>query len=141
MSVSFITLKTKENFSQDLIIQKPPSGISLQGLIEIPGDKSISHRALILGSIADGETEIQGLLLGEDPYSTAACFQAMGAKISELNTISVRIKGIGLGNLQEPLDVLNVGNSGTTLRLILGLLAFGLLALKSTLSATSKKTF
>lgn len=123
MSVSFITLKTKENFSQDLIIQKPPSGISLQGLIEIPGDKSISHRALILGSIADGETEIQGLLLGEDPYSTAACFQAMGAKISELNTISVRIKGIGLGNLQEPLDVLNAGNSGTTLRLILGLLA------------------
>ncbi|CCH66814.1 5-Enolpyruvylshikimate-3-phosphate synthase [Richelia intracellularis HH01] len=123
MSLSFITLETKENFSQDLIIQKPPSGISLQGVIQIPGDKSISHRALILGSIAYGETEIQGLLLGEDPYSTASCFQAMGAKISELNTISVRIKGIGLGNLREPVDVLNAGNSGTTLRLILGLLA------------------
>ncbi|NRB08717.1 MAG: 3-phosphoshikimate 1-carboxyvinyltransferase [Richelia sp.] len=123
MSASVITLKTKENFSQDLIIQQPPSGVCLQGKIRIPGDKSISHRALMLGAIAHGETEIQGLLLGEDPCSTAACFQAMGANISELNPNSVRVTGIGLGNLQEPVDVLNAGNSGTTLRLMLGLLA------------------
>jgi 3-phosphoshikimate 1-carboxyvinyltransferase len=77
----------------------------------------------MLGAIAQGETEIQGLLLGEDPRSTASCFQAMGAQISELNTELVRVQGIGLGNLQEPVDVLNAGNSGTTLRLMLGLLA------------------
>ncbi|AFY46392.1 3-phosphoshikimate 1-carboxyvinyltransferase [Nostoc sp. PCC 7524] len=123
MSAAAITLETQTDLSQKLIIQSPSTGLSLQGRIQIPGDKSISHRALMLGAIAQGETEIQGLLLGEDPRSTASCFQAMGAEISELNTELVRVKGIGLGNLQEPVDVLNAGNSGTTLRLMLGLLA------------------
>jgi 3-phosphoshikimate 1-carboxyvinyltransferase len=123
MLASAITLETQEDLSHKLIIQTPAVGVSLQGRIQIPGDKSISHRALMLGAIAEGETEIQGLLLGEDPRSTASCFQAMGAEISPLNTELVRVKGIGLGNLQEPLDVLNAGNSGTTLRLMLGLLA------------------
>ncbi len=123
MSASVITVETKDNSSQNLIIQRPSSGLSLQGRIRVPGDKSISHRALMLGAIAQGETQIQGLLLGEDPRSTANCFQAMGAEISELNTELVHVKGIGLGNLQEPADVLNAGNSGTTLRLMLGLLA------------------
>lgn len=77
----------------------------------------------MLGAIATGETQIQGLLLGEDPRSTAACFQAMGATISELNTERVQVQGIGLGNLQEPSTVLDAGNSGTTMRLMLGLLA------------------
>jgi 3-phosphoshikimate 1-carboxyvinyltransferase len=77
----------------------------------------------MLGAIATGETIIQGLLLGEDPRSTANCFRAMGAEISELNTEQVIVKGTGLGNLQEPLDVLDAGNSGTTMRLMLGLLA------------------
>ncbi len=98
-------------------------GISLQGTVKIPGDKSISHRALMLGSIARGQTTIQGLLLGEDPRSTAACFRAMGATISELNETEVKVEGIGIGNLREPEAVLNAGNSGTTLRLMLGLLA------------------
>ncbi|MDZ7956352.1 MAG: 3-phosphoshikimate 1-carboxyvinyltransferase [Aulosira sp. DedQUE10] len=123
MSAAVITVETQKDLSQKLIIKRPPFGLSLQGRIRIPGDKSISHRALMLGAIAQGETEIQGLLLGEDPRSTASCFQAMGAEISELNTELVRVKGIGLGNLQEPVDVLNAGNSGTTLRLMLGLLA------------------
>lgn len=123
MLAAIITLQTQENASQNLIIQRPPSGLSLQGRISIPGDKSISHRALMLGAIAEGETEIQGLLLGEDPRSTAHCFRALGAEISELNTELVRVKGIGLGNFQEPVDVLNAGNSGTTIRLMLGLLA------------------
>lgn len=123
MSASVITVETKENVSQNLIIQRPASGLSLRGQIRVPGDKSISHRALMLGAIAQGETQIQGLLLGEDPCSTASCFQAMGAEISELNTEFVRVKGIGLGNLLEPLDVLNAGNSGTTLRLMLGLIS------------------
>lgn len=77
----------------------------------------------MLGAIADGETQIQGLLLGEDPHSTAACFRAMGAEISPLNTALVTVRGIGLGQLQEPTDVLYAGNSGTTMRLMLGLLA------------------
>jgi len=123
MSAAIITLETLENAAHNLIIQRPSSGISLHGRIRVPGDKSISHRALMLGAIADGETQIQGLLLGEDPRSTAACFQALGAEISPLNMRLVRVKGIGLGNLLEPADVLDAGNSGTTLRLMLGLLA------------------
>ncbi len=95
----------------------------LQGEIAIPGDKSISHRALMLGALAEGETTIRGLLLGEDPRSTAKCFQALGAEISALNSELVTVKGIGLGNLQEPMDVLDAGNSGTTLRLMSGVLA------------------
>jgi 3-phosphoshikimate 1-carboxyvinyltransferase len=106
-----------------LTIARPPEGLSLRGTIRIPGDKSISHRALMLGAIAEGETVVEGLLLGEDPRSTASCFQAMGAKISTLNSERVTIQGIGLGKLQEPTDILNAGNSGTTMRLMLGLLA------------------
>jgi 3-phosphoshikimate 1-carboxyvinyltransferase len=89
----------------------------------VPGDKSISHRALMLGSLAEGETIVRGLLLGEDPRSTAHCFKEMGAEISPLNSDRVIIKGIGLGNLKEPANVLDAGNSGTTLRLMLGILA------------------
>src|SRR4028118_1003277 len=122
MSTAVVTLNITEH-QHRLLIQSPPSGISLQGSLRVPGDKSISHRALMLGAIAQGETQIQGLLLGEDPRSTASCFRAMGAEISELNTELVTLKGIGLGQLQEPADVLNAGNSGTTLRLMLGLLA------------------
>ncbi|MBW4489305.1 MAG: 3-phosphoshikimate 1-carboxyvinyltransferase [Trichocoleus desertorum ATA4-8-CV12] len=122
MPAPIVTLTTTENQHQ-LTIAQPNSGLSLQGRVQIPGDKSISHRALMLGALAEGETQIQGLLLGEDPCSTASCFQAMGAEISELNTELVRVQGIGLGNLREPVDVLNAGNSGTTLRLMLGILA------------------
>ncbi|EKQ71203.1 3-phosphoshikimate 1-carboxyvinyltransferase [Leptolyngbyaceae cyanobacterium JSC-12] len=108
---------------QRLTITRPDAGFSLQGRIRVPGDKSISHRALMLGALADGETTIQGLLLGEDPRSTAACFRALGADISDLNSEAVRVRGTGLGKLLEPADVLNAGNSGTTLRLMLGILA------------------
>uniref|UniRef100_B8HMP2 3-phosphoshikimate 1-carboxyvinyltransferase n=1 Tax=Cyanothece sp. (strain PCC 7425 / ATCC 29141) TaxID=395961 RepID=B8HMP2_CYAP4 len=100
-----------------------PATISLRGTLSVPGDKSISHRALMLGALAEGETQIQGLLLGEDPRSTAACFRALGAEISALNSELVRVKGIGLGQLLEPEEVLDAGNSGTTLRLMLGILA------------------
>ncbi len=122
MSPSFVRLEITEK-QQDLSINRPASGLSLQGQLRVPGDKSISHRALMLGAIAQGETQIQGLLLGEDPRSTALCFRAMGAEISDLNTQLVRVQGIGLGKLKEPVDVLNAGNSGTTMRLMLGLLA------------------
>ena len=109
--------------SQDLIISSESGELALTGTISIPGDKSISHRALMLGAIAEGETIIEGLLLGEDPRSTAQCFRAMGATISELNTERVVVQGVGLGNLQEPVNILDAGNSGTTMRLMLGLLA------------------
>ncbi|MFN5514539.1 MAG: 3-phosphoshikimate 1-carboxyvinyltransferase [Cyanobacteriota bacterium] len=109
--------------TQRLSVTPPKEGLALRGRVRIPGDKSISHRALMLGAVAEGETVIRGLLLGEDPRSTARCFQALGAEISELNTEKVVVKGIGLGNLQEPGDILDAGNSGTTLRLMLGLLA------------------
>ena len=115
-----INLIQNEQQTQLVINQKPQS---LQGIISIPGDKSISHRALMLGAIASGETIIEGLLLGEDPRSTAKCFQAMGAKVSSLNTERVVVTGVGDGLLQEPMDVLDAGNSGTTMRLMLGLLA------------------
>ena len=120
---SIVSLQNSQDRSQKLVINPTPQGVAVKGSITIPGDKSISHRALMLGAIASGETIIEGLLLGEDPRSTAACFRAMGAEISELNPERVTVKGVGLGNLQEPEDVLDAGNSGTTMRLMLGLLA------------------
>lgn len=123
MSSSVLSTQTNQNSVQQLIITPPASGLSLQGSINVPGDKSISHRALMLGAIAMGETVIEGLLLGEDPLSTAKCFRALGAQISELNSELVTVRGIGLGKLKEPQQVLNCGNSGTTMRLMLGLLA------------------
>jgi 3-phosphoshikimate 1-carboxyvinyltransferase len=77
----------------------------------------------MLGAIAKGETTIEGLLLGEDPRSTARCFQALGAEISPLNEQRVRVRGVGVGQLIEPTDILDAGNSGTTMRLMLGILA------------------
>lgn len=122
MSTATITLQKAEHH-HSLTIQVPDIGLCLQGQVQVPGDKSISHRALMLGAIAQGETQIKGLLLGEDPCSTAACFRAMGAQISELNSEWVTVQGIGLGQLLEPTDVLDAGNSGTTMRLMLGILA------------------
>ncbi len=126
--MAFLRLITPDSTStphQTLEVDSSQGG-PFTGTITVPGDKSISHRALMLGAIAQGTTRIQGLLLGEDPRSTAACFSAMGAKVSCLDTAEtggwVTVEGTG-GQLQEPDDVLNVGNSGTTLRLMLGLLA------------------
>jgi 3-phosphoshikimate 1-carboxyvinyltransferase len=101
-----------------------PSGGRLQGRVRVPGDKSISHRALLFGAIADGTTRIDGLLPAEDPLSTAACLRAMGVEVSEIKAGQpVTVQGVGLDGFQEPNDVLNCGNSGTTMRLMLGLLA------------------
>ncbi|MEB3263076.1 MAG: 3-phosphoshikimate 1-carboxyvinyltransferase [Synechococcus sp.] len=101
-----------------------PAGGSLRGTVTVPGDKSISHRALLFGAIAEGETVIEGLLPAEDPLSTAACLRAMGVSVSPIEAGQpVRVQGVGLDGLQEPGDVLDCGNSGTTMRLMLGLLA------------------
>lgn len=123
MASTIVSIQDGTENSQQLSINPRDTGNAVTGSITIPGDKSISHRALMLGAIAEGETIIEGLLLGEDPRSTAACFRAMGAEISELNSQRVIVRGVGIGNLQEPEDVLDAGNSGTTMRLMLGLLA------------------
>lgn len=94
----------------------------LQGEIDIPGDKSISHRAVMFGALAEGETVITNFLPGADCRSTIDCFRRLGIEITETTT-EVRVNGGGLQGLQEPDDVLDVGNSGTTLRLISGILA------------------
>ncbi len=123
MQPSVVKINKIKDSGSSLVITTPNSGISVGGTVSIPGDKSISHRSLMLGAIAEGETVIEGLLLGEDPQSTARCFRQMGAKISPLNSQKVKVKGIGLDKLKEPRGVLNAGNSGTTMRLMLGLLA------------------
>lgn len=94
----------------------------LRGKLAIPGDKSISHRAIMFGALADGTTEITNFLQGADCLSTISCFQAMGVEI-ENKADKVLIHGVGLNGLKAPDQVLDVGNSGTTTRLISGILA------------------
>jgi 3-phosphoshikimate 1-carboxyvinyltransferase len=88
----------------------------------VPGDKSISHRALMLGAIADGETAVTGFLPGEDCKATLAALRAMGVQVDVLDRTSLRIKGAGLYGLTEPATILDMGNSGTAMRLFCGLL-------------------
>src|SRR5690242_14791800 len=95
----------------------------LAGSVTVPGDKSISHRALMFGALAVGRTEITGLLEGEDVLATAAALRAMGAGIERTADGIWRVDGVGVGGLGEPEDVLDLGNSGTSARLLLGMLA------------------
>ncbi|TFB08290.1 3-phosphoshikimate 1-carboxyvinyltransferase [Candidatus Atribacteria bacterium MT.SAG.1] len=95
----------------------------LKGNISVPGDKSISHRSLILGSIAQGETRIYNFLDSLDCLKTLECMQTLGAEIDLGKDNFIKIKGKGLYGLQEPKDMLDVGNSGTTIRLLTGLLS------------------
>ncbi|RII26855.1 MAG: 3-phosphoshikimate 1-carboxyvinyltransferase [Geobacter sp.] len=95
---------------------------TLQGEISVPGDKSISHRSIMLGSIARGETTVRGFLRGEDNISTLDAFRAMGVGVED-DGETLRIKGAGLHGLSEPADILDCGNSGTSMRLITGLLS------------------
>lgn len=96
---------------------------SLTGTITVPGDKSISHRSIILGSLASGVTDVNGFLEGEDCLATIRAFQAMGVKIDGPDCGKVRIHGVGKFGLQKPAKALNCGNSGTSMRLLSGLLA------------------
>jgi 3-phosphoshikimate 1-carboxyvinyltransferase len=95
----------------------------LAGTVTVPGDKSISHRALMFGALAVGRTEITGLLEGEDVLATASALRAMGAGIEQTADRIWRVDGVGVGGLGEPEDVLDLGNSGTSARLLLGMLA------------------
>lgn len=101
-------------------IAKP--GGHCQGHLQIPGDKSISHRAVMLGAIAEGTTQIKNILLGQDNLATIDAFRAMGVPI-EIKGNWVIVKGVGLSGLQQPKESLYLGNSGTSIRLLMGLLA------------------
>ena len=101
-------------------ISKAPG---LRGTIRVPGDKSISHRAVMLGSISEGTTHITGFLNGADCISTVNCFKAMGVNIEYDGGSEVLVHGAGLFGLKEPASILDCGNSGTTTRIISGILA------------------
>ncbi|PFG63522.1 3-phosphoshikimate 1-carboxyvinyltransferase [Thioclava sp. ES.031] len=95
----------------------------LKGTAEVPGDKSISHRALILGALSVGETKITGLLEGEDVLDTAKAMRAFGAEVTQHGPGSWSVHGVGVGGFAEPEDVIDCGNSGTGVRLIMGAMA------------------
>ncbi|HEX3349207.1 MAG TPA: 3-phosphoshikimate 1-carboxyvinyltransferase, partial [Acetobacteraceae bacterium] len=106
--------------TRPLLARRPAA--PLQGTLRVPGDKSISHRALMFGALAVGETRITGLLEGEDVLRTAAAMRALGAEVARDGALW-RVAGRGIGGLAEPADVLDMGNSGTAARLLTGMLA------------------
>lgn len=103
------------------IVVRP--AISIKGEITVPGDKSISHRAVMLGSLGDGRTEIMGILESEDTLRTIEAFRLMGVDIEKTGNGTLSILGRGLDGLEEPSDVIDAGNSGTTVRILSGLLS------------------
>ena len=119
------------------ITVQPKSG--LRGEMSPPGDKSVSHRSVMIGAIAEGITEVENFLPGEDCAATIRAFQNMGIGIEGTGTDSVRVHGLGLDGLKEPGDVLDMGNSGTSMRLISGILA-GLFAEGETVVAESAES-
>lgn len=108
--------------SNDLIFLAKPGG-SLTGQLRVPGDKSISHRSIMLGSLADGTTEVEGFLEGEDALATIQAFRDMGVVIEGPHQGRVTVHGVGLHGLKAPPGPIYLGNSGTSMRLLSGLLA------------------
>lgn len=108
--------------SNNIQFKVQPGG-TIKGRIRVPGDKSISHRSIMLGSIAEGTTHVTGFLEGEDSLATLKAFQAMGVEISGPNQGNVTIHGAGLKGLKKPTHPLDMGNSGTAMRLMAGILA------------------
>ena len=98
-------------------------GLPLTGVAHVPGDKSISHRSLILGALSVGETRIEGLLLGEDVLDTARAMRAFGAEVVDHGAGRWSVFGVGVGGFAEPKGVIDCGNSGTGVRLIMGTMA------------------
>ena len=98
-------------------------GGALRGRLRVPGDKSISHRAVMLGALADGTTHVTGFLNGEDCLCTMKAFQAMGARIEQLGPTELKVHGVGLHGLKAPAGPLDLGNSGTSMRLMSGLMS------------------
>ncbi len=111
----------------------------LTGKADVPGDKSISHRALILGAMAVGETRITGLLEGEDVLDTARAMRAFGAEVTDLGGGAWSVHGVGVGGFAEPDSVIDCGNSGTGVRLIMGAMATSPIAVTFTGDASLNK--
>ncbi len=109
--------------SKNNIVMTVAAGGSLQGEVPVPGDKSISHRSVMLGALAEGVTEIHGFLEGEDPMATLQAFRAMGVRIEGPNQGHVVVHGAGMRGLKPPPRPVYLGNSGTSMRLLAGLLA------------------
>ncbi len=110
------------HMSQEIIFQVQPGGC-LQGEVRVPGDKSMSHRSIMLGSLADGVTHVKGFLVAEDALATLAAFRSMGVRIEGPVNGEVTIYGVGKHGLKAPVEPLYLGNSGTSMRLLSGLLA------------------
>jgi len=108
--------------SNNIQFKVQPGG-TIKGRIRVPGDKSISHRSIMLGSIAEGTTHVTGFLEGDDSLATLKAFQAMGVEINGPNQGNVTIHGVGLKGLKKPAHPLDMGNSGTAMRLMAGILA------------------
>lgn len=106
----------------NLVFHLQPGG-RLIGTLRVPGDKSISHRSIMLGSLAEGATRISGFLEGDDSLATLKAFQQMGVEIEGPDRGKVVIQGVGMNGLKQPEAVLDLGNSGTSMRLLSGLLA------------------
>ncbi|MCF5925409.1 3-phosphoshikimate 1-carboxyvinyltransferase, partial [Xanthomonas perforans] len=98
-------------------------GTALQGSLAIPGDKSVSHRAVMFAALADGVSQIDGFLEGEDTRSTAAIFAKLGVRIETPSASQRIVHGVGVDGLQPPAEALDCGNAGTGMRLLAGLLA------------------
>lgn len=111
----------------------------LTGIAEVPGDKSISHRALILGALSVGETRISGLLEGEDVLDTAKAMRAFGAEVTQHGPGEWSVHGVGVGGFAEPDQVIDCGNSGTGVRLIMGAMATSPIAATFTGDASLRK--
>jgi 3-phosphoshikimate 1-carboxyvinyltransferase len=108
--------------AQPLSFELAPGG-ALRGELRVPGDKSISHRAVMLAALAEGETEIEGFLEGADSLATLKAFRSMGVAAEGPLEGRLRVGGVGLGGLREPHQALDLGNSGTSMRLLSGLLS------------------
>ena len=108
--------------SESITFIVQPGG-HLNGTVRVPGDKSMSHRSIMLGSLAEGITHVKGFLNAEDAISTLEAFRAMGVKIEGPENGEVTIHGVGKQGLKAPKEPLYLGNSGTSMRLLSGLLA------------------
>ncbi len=109
--------------SSKLVLTASPAKQSLKGTVRVPGDKSMSHRAVMFSSLANGTSHVTGLLEGEDVMATLAAFRAMGVEADGPNNGTLTVQGVGMRGLKEPEQDLDMGNSGTAMRLMTGILA------------------
>src|SRR5262249_50824555 len=126
VKTAFITIALQTGFIIRMHFPTSPlaahASVSLKGTVTVPGDKSISHRALMLAAMNVGTTTIRGLLAGEDVLNTAGALRRMGVDI-QIEGGSCTVRGVGVGGLAEPDGVLDMGNSGTGARLLMGLVS------------------